>query len=101
MNNLNEYVAVKNLKEGMIVDLEGDEFADPCNNNVLLQHLYQEVHDVVRETPNCLLVYFDFDAVGFPPDHEVFVRNSEPIANWCAQCGIEGHSDDDQHGELI
>ncbi len=101
MNNLNEFVAVKDLKEGMTVDLEGDEFADPNNDSITLEHLYQEVHDVIRETPNCVLVTFDFDAVGFPPDHEIFVRDNEPIANWCAQCGVEGHSDDDAHGGLI
>jgi hypothetical protein len=22
-----------------------------------------------------------------------------PIANWCAGCGVEGHSDEDPHGE--
>ena len=67
-------VQIKNLMPGMLVDLEGDRYADPRRTNRAYQFEYQRVVDVVPETTDCICVYFaESNPVGFPPNHEVFV----------------------------
>ena len=67
-------VAVGDLQIGDVVDLEGDEYADPLKDNTLLQNEYQEVSEVEVEEPGCVLVCFNDFMCGFPPDHQVKVR---------------------------
>jgi hypothetical protein len=72
-------VAVKDLRIGDAVDLEGDPYADPNQENPALECEYQQVYSVERETGDCVAVGFDgFDIVGFPPDHLVTVRLPRP-----------------------
>lgn len=70
-------IKVEDLKQGDLVDLEGDVYADPENNNPMFTE-YLEVENVEIETPECVLVYFEgFDAVGFPTGHTVTVKKPE------------------------
>lgn len=65
---------VDELKPGDLVDLEGDEFADPNGTNETFPFEYTEVEEAKRETSTCVAVAFlGFDVVGFPPDHVVKV----------------------------
>jgi hypothetical protein len=67
-------LAIKDLKEGMLIDLEYDEFADPNGDNSLLANQYLEVAEIEEETPDCIAVHIcSFDTVGFPPNHKVKV----------------------------
>lgn len=69
----------RDLREGDMVDLEGDRFADPRRDKPALQALYQTVDCVVAETPDCVAVWFEgFDCVGFPPDHALRVIKVAP-----------------------
>lgn len=78
-------IPVAKLTRGIAVDLQGDPFADP-NLKVIERGLgrkvtegetlhpefafeYQQVDELVRETADCIVVYFDSFACGFPPDH--------------------------------
>lgn len=64
-------VKVEDLLPGTFVDLEGDPYADPDKDNPVFPYELERVHEVSLETPECVLVYFDFDAVGFPLGHEL------------------------------
>jgi hypothetical protein len=73
-NNQVQLIAVKNLKPGMKMDWEGDEFADPDSDNVLLANEYQVVYETEKETDDCIKVVSDADLVcGFPPEHLIKV----------------------------
>ena len=63
----------QHLTPGMLVDLEGDPYADPDHNNPGLQYEYAVIQHVEPETAECVAVYFDFDVVGFPLAHDVKV----------------------------
>jgi hypothetical protein len=67
-------IPVKDLKQGDLVDLEGDQFADPHKDNVLLVDMYQEVDEIDPETDGCICVYFTNHTCAFPPDHLVRVQ---------------------------
>ncbi len=92
---------VADLRIGDLVDLENDKYADPDNDNHWMPYLLGEVAEVTQETPACVAIAFEyFDIVGFPTGHELDVVGrvgDDPIPNWCAGCGMEGHSDDDPH----
>jgi hypothetical protein len=76
-----EMVAVEDLCEGDLVDLEGDPYADASGENArLLRESYQRVHGVEQETSECVVVGFDFDAVGFPAGHLVRRQRTETQA---------------------
>lgn len=65
-------IKVSELAPGNLVDLEGDKYADPRHEHVMLQSQYVEVVSIEQETPHCVAVGFEgFDVVGFPPDHMV------------------------------
>lgn len=68
-------IKVSDLKEGDLVDLEGDPYADPKSQRAVLKYMLAEVQSVEREALDCICVYFDFDAVGFSSDHLVRVVN--------------------------
>jgi hypothetical protein len=62
---------VSDLKEGDLVDLQGDKFADP-NENPTFESEYQIVESIEIESAGCIAVHFTgFDTVGFPPDHKL------------------------------
>ena len=65
------------LRPGDLVDLKGDQFADD-GDNAALEYEYSEVLGVEQETPDCVRVDFDFDAVGFPTEHKVPVVGHNP-----------------------
>jgi hypothetical protein len=82
-------VAVENLKPGMAVDLENDEYADPfghsgeehdpvdgggrCSHMYFVDQLAL-VHEVTEEEGGAIIgVDFDCDSVGFPRGHKVQV----------------------------
>lgn len=64
---------IDELKEGDLVDLAGDIFADPRDDNPALECEFATVLDVERETPECVCIYFDSITAGFPPTHHVRV----------------------------
>jgi hypothetical protein len=67
---------VKELEPDDAIDLMGDEFADPNNDEAHLEDFWVIVDNIKQETPNCIRVDFGaYPAVAFPPDHEVRVRD--------------------------
>lgn len=68
-------IKVKDLKPGMRLDLEGDEYADPERDHVDYEFEYMVVAEIILETADCVVLELeDGHSVGFPPDHEVFVE---------------------------
>lgn len=59
------------LTPGDLVDLEGDQFADPEKDHPLYQYEFQEVMDVDVETSECVCIYFTGVTCGFPHNHEL------------------------------
>lgn len=68
------------LRTGDRVDLEGDIFADPrggATDSLSMEDSdhpefameFQTVREIDRESDECICVYFDNFACGFPPDH--------------------------------
>lgn len=68
-------VAIKDLRPGDMVDLEGDKYADPDGGNAMLADRLHEVDFVEVETRGCTCVDFLDYSCGFPPDHEVRVHS--------------------------
>lgn len=74
-----ELVPVSALREGDLVDLEGDPYAGSVHDDpdhelclIALEFEYCVVASIERETPVCVRVDFDnWDSVGFPPLHRV------------------------------
>ena len=64
---------IRHLQIGDLVDLEGDRFADD-GQHPEFEFEYQIVHEIEFETPDCICIYFDSVAVGFPPNHTVTVE---------------------------
>jgi hypothetical protein len=61
------------LQLGDIVDLKGDQFADP-DGNPLFQSEYVTVESIEHETPNRVVIEFeDVGSFEFPPEHEIRV----------------------------
>lgn len=72
-------VAVKDLRPGDRVDLEGDMYANPDDPNTICSFEYLEVAAIEAETPGCWRVDIEsFDSVGFPPDHMLKVVTPRP-----------------------
>ncbi len=65
-------VAVENLQEGDLVDLEGDPYADPNRVNVRFENEFAEV-DYVEINGGTVEVHFVDDWIGFPTGHTVEV----------------------------
>jgi hypothetical protein len=57
------------LKEGMLVDLAGDIYADPKGNDPRFECEYATVMEIEVESRECVCVYFDGFAFGFPSEH--------------------------------
>lgn len=66
-----EWVVVTELREGDLVDLEGDAYADDGEHPTLEFEYALVVGPNERETDECYRVDFDHDSVGFPIDHRV------------------------------
>jgi len=70
---MKQLTKVKDLKEGDLIDLEGDIYADPKHDRLEFQCLACFVETVEPETPDCVAVWIEgLDCFGFPPDHRVW-----------------------------
>jgi hypothetical protein len=69
-------VKVRDLKRGMMVDLQGDPFADPEQENHSYEFEYAVVEDPDPDPDMVVVEFRDGSLVGFPPDHEL-VWNGE------------------------
>lgn len=72
---MDKIVKVSALREGMMVDLEGDQYADPKHDHPEYEYEYCVVDQITQESPGVILVEFRNSACGFPPEH--MVRISE------------------------
>lgn len=67
-------VAVEDILEGAMVDLEGDQYADPNSDNPLYPYEYVKVIGNERETEECFRLDFsDGASVGFPINYQLKV----------------------------
>jgi hypothetical protein len=81
-------VKVEDLKPGMAVDLENDQYADAFGHrgyerdpedglgetdHMAFESELARVFEVTEETPDCIVVEFDLTTCGFPPEHVVQV----------------------------
>lgn len=65
---------IDQLKIGDMVDLRGDQYADPGSLCPWFEFEYAIVDYIEIETSNCTTIGFEgFDIVGFPPNHTVKV----------------------------
>lgn len=69
---------IKDLEEYDLLDLEGDEYADPDGDTPILEFELAVVIDTERETADCIRVDTNHGSFGFPPDHEVEVTEHPP-----------------------
>ncbi len=72
-------VKAKNLLSGDLIDLAGDNYADPDNGDAEFEFEYVVVSHVERETPDCVLVSFENGrSFGFPTNcrFQVFGRDN-------------------------
>lgn len=65
---------VEKLVQGVMVDLAGDEYADPTDDDPSFEDQYAVVVSVEQEAPECTAVEFEGTWVGFPHGHQVRVR---------------------------
>ena len=65
---------VEDVKEGDILDLEGDSIADPGSTHPLLRNDWQVVVSTERETPECVTIYFPDFTCAFPAGHLVQLK---------------------------
>ncbi len=72
-------LTVAQLQPGMMVDLEGDEYADKSGNHPEYEFEYAVVDQITRESADCILVEFDNSACGFPPDHVLNVKKGAGV----------------------
>ena len=54
---------------GDLIDLEGDAIADPQRECYDLTFQYAEVHEIDRETADCIALYTSCGGWAFPNDH--------------------------------
>lgn len=69
-------MATKRIDElipGDLVDLQNDKYADRRGDNIEYEFELACVAEIDRETPDCICVYFENSACGFPPGHVVTV----------------------------
>ncbi len=84
---MTELVPAAAVKVGDMVDLEGDTYADPNRDSLAFECEYAIVFEVDRETADCVAIYFDGCAFGFPPDHLLKVEGHKEE---CAASAREG-----------
>lgn len=66
-----DMVTAADLKEGDMVDLEGDPYANGEDTQHIAPFELFVVRGVERETADCVRVDFDNLSVGFPPNHRL------------------------------
>ncbi|MGH2904893.1 MAG: hypothetical protein ACRDK7_15125 [Solirubrobacteraceae bacterium] len=66
-------ITAADIRTGLLVDLEGDPFADDLHEHTRYEWELMEVWRVKRESPDCIRVDFEEDSVGFPADHRLRV----------------------------
>lgn len=71
------YVRADRIKEGDLLDLEGDLYADPEWNTDNLTYEFQEVFEIERERDDCIVLHTSYGSFGFPPDHLIEVSPEE------------------------
>lgn len=65
-------IRIDELKEGDLIDLEGDKFADPNRRRLEFQCEYACVDYVCREDESCVAIGIQgVDVFGFSPEHLV------------------------------
>jgi hypothetical protein len=76
-------VRVADLREGDLIDLEGDQYADRhgagnhcgCENGICASEVFPyefaRVEETEQETAGCIRVDTNLGSFGFPPEHEV------------------------------
>ncbi|HTE40289.1 MAG TPA: hypothetical protein VK629_05650 [Steroidobacteraceae bacterium] len=68
-------VPAKDIKPGDMLDLEGDQFADPKKDKPFFECELGTVESVERETPDCVAIMIEgVDMFGFPPEHLLCVH---------------------------
>lgn len=66
------YIQADQVREGDLLDLEGDCYADPdCDHHAFAFEFAEVIEPPVRETADCVLIHTDKGSFGFPPDHEI------------------------------
>lgn len=66
------------IREGDLVDLAGDPYADPSSDpNALTAFEHFRVGEIVEETPDCTVIHFDQGSFGFPPHHRLRVLRED------------------------
>ena len=69
-------IKAKDVRVGVMLDLDGDEFADPEKENMHLSSFYSQVCSIEMETQDAVCISFiDGDAVGFPLEHELLRKS--------------------------
>lgn len=73
------FLPVEQVKEGDMLELQGDRYADPNGDEAILgDQFVVALHDALRETPECTTLHLgDFDLVGFPVGHLVRVMGND------------------------
>lgn len=63
---------VADIREGDLIDLEGDEYADPWKRD-LFTFEFARVDEIEDERPahSCIVLHTTQGSFGFPPDHQV------------------------------
>ena len=64
-------VPVSELREGDLIDLEDDAFADPDGDNPVFKMELIEVVGGELENKGCYRLDYDGGACGFPPEYRV------------------------------
>lgn len=76
-------IKAKHVEPGMLIDLEGDVYADPEGNEfaALYESELVEVVSVERETPECVVIGIEGGPglIGFPPEHEITLKGHGEI----------------------
>lgn len=76
------YLRAQDVREGDLLDLEGDSIVDPENKGerydpeppatyTSFQYEFAEVLEVERETATCIVIHTTQGSYGFPPEHEL------------------------------
>lgn len=63
------WMAAQDVREGDLLDFEGDSIADPTGTNSDFMFEFATVEAVEQETENCVRVDTDQGSYGFPPEH--------------------------------
>lgn len=65
------WIAAQDVREGDLLDFEGDCIADPTGTNSDFMFEFATVEAVERETENCVRIDTDQGSYGFPPNYPI------------------------------